>query len=428
MATVLAIQADTARSAFVLLAVDLSFWRSAEEEKQIRTAILQRAGLAESQLILHQSHTHSAPPTSLQLASKPGGSFIQPYRQEVIDRCADAIQQALSTAEPAVLSWASGTCRLAYDRNFQPDPRDEPMVGLNPAVRVDDTVLAGRIVATSSRRILATLLNYACHPVSLGGANRLISPDYVGAARECVESATGGAPCMFLQGASGDLTPRRSYECDPGIADQNGRELGYAALAALQSLMAPGERLQFAAREESGASLALWRAWAVEDSGTRLLRRESVNVRLRIADLPSREELIASIEAAADAYSIERLERRLLLRQTVGNARDFDFRFEITQLGRSFLVSTPAEPHSPFQVELRRRFPEAAIAVLNIANGYLSYLPPASDFARGTYQARVALFQDGSLERVLEAASQRIAAMMAASHPIPSTAPNWKYS
>ncbi len=293
MATVLAIQADTARSAFVLLAVDLSFWRSAEEEKQIRTAILQRAGLAESQLILHQSHTHSAPPTSLQLASKPGGSFIQPYRQEVIDRCADAIQQALSTAEPAVLSWASGTCRLAYDRNFQPDPRDEPMVGLNPAVRVDDTVLAGRIVATSSRRILATLLNYACHPVSLGGANRLISPDYVGAARECVESATGGAPCMFLQGASGDLTPRRSYECDPGIADQNGRELGYAALAALQSMMAPGERLQFAAREESGASLALWRAWAVEDSGTRLLRRESVNVSLRIADLPSREELIA---------------------------------------------------------------------------------------------------------------------------------------
>jgi len=38
--------------------------------------------------------------------------------------------------------------------------------------------------------------------------------------REIVERDTGGAPCLFLHGASGDMTPLRSYESDTAIADQ----------------------------------------------------------------------------------------------------------------------------------------------------------------------------------------------------------------
>ena len=34
--------------------------------------------------------------------------------------------------------------------------------------------------------------------------------------REVVERDTGGAPCLFLHGASGDMTPLRSYESDTG--------------------------------------------------------------------------------------------------------------------------------------------------------------------------------------------------------------------
>jgi len=36
--------------------------------------------------------------------------------------------------------------------------------------------------------------------------------DYYGAMREIVERDTGGAPCLFLHGASGDIRPLRSYE------------------------------------------------------------------------------------------------------------------------------------------------------------------------------------------------------------------------
>lgn len=412
--------ASATQPPLVLLSVDLSFWRSSTEERDIRDVVLERCALDSSQLILHQSHSHSAPPTALQFAGRPGGHLIAAYRRLVIERCCAAIQNALQSLEPSVLSWARGSCRLAFDRHYTDGANGALMIGLNPAVEADDTVLVGRAVAASDGRIVATILNYACHPVSLGGGNRLISPDYIGAARETIEAATGGALCLFLQGASGDLTPRRSYESDPSIADQNGRELGFAALSALQSLLPPEHRLEFAGAEESGATLALWHARKFDDAARAIFRHETVTVRLAIASLPSRQELLSAIAAATDRFQRERLERRLLLRETVGDGTEFDFRFDVTQLGRSFLVSTPAEPFSGFQIELRRRFPQFDIAVANIANGYLSYLPPPYDYERNTYQARVALFQAGSLDRVIEAAAETIARLGAAASPSPS--------
>ena len=82
--------------------------------------------------------------------------------------------------------------------------------------------------------MLGTLVNYACHPTTLAWENTLISPDYVGAMREVVEQHTG-APCLFLQGASGDLGPREGFVGDTAVADRNGRQLGFAALVGARS-------------------------------------------------------------------------------------------------------------------------------------------------------------------------------------------------
>jgi hypothetical protein len=178
-------------------------------------------------------------------------------------------------------------------------------------------------------------------------------------------------------------------------------------------MLPPEHRLEFDGAEESGTTLALWRANRISDTRSSILTRTIVSTALSTAALPSRAELANAISIATDKFQRERLERRLLLRETVGDGHEFDFRFEITQLGGSFIVSTPAELHSPFQSELRRLFPDSPIAVVNIANGYLSYLPPAADYVRGTYQTCVALFAEGSLERVLAAAAERIARLLA---------------
>ena len=88
-------------------------------------------------------------------------------------------------------------------------------------------MLVARGIAESGET-LGTVVNYACHPTTLAWENTLLSPDYVGAMREVVEAHTR-SPCLFLQGASGDLGPRDGYVGDPAVADRNGRQLGFAA-------------------------------------------------------------------------------------------------------------------------------------------------------------------------------------------------------
>ena len=392
-----------------LLALDLSWWRTKSDERELRSAITRSANLAEERLLLHVSHTHAAPATAIELADRPGGQLIAGYREQIKNTCIALVAAARANLAPATLSWATGSCRLAYNRNLVSPEDGTIIVGLNPTVKADDTLLVGRIADTQGR-VRATLVNYACHPTSLGGGNQLVSPDYVGAMRETIEASTGQAECLFLHGASGDLTPRRSFAADVAVADQNGREIGHAALATLAAMFPAGVSLQYEGIEESGAKLAVWREQYTKGN-TRLAARR-VTVRLELVKMPSLEELTQAIQASTEEYQRERLRRKLALRETVGDGEAADFAFIIWRLGDAFLVALPAEAHSAFQIELRQRFPEREIAVLNIVNGYLSYLPPRADYALNTYQVQVALYQAGAAELVLEAAATTIEEML----------------
>jgi hypothetical protein len=112
-------------------------------------------------------------------------------------------------------------------------------------------------------KMLASIVNYACHPTTLAWENTLISPDYIGAMRELVERDTG-APCLFLQGASGELGPREGFVGDTAVADRNGRELGYAALSALTALPAAGTTFVYAGPVVSGATLGSWKHQSID--------------------------------------------------------------------------------------------------------------------------------------------------------------------
>lgn len=93
---------------------------------------------------------------------------------------------------------------------------------------------------------IATLVNYASHPESLGSGNNLITSDFPNAMREALEARYGGiaiymsADLGVLQGpldvdmndfTTGDPIPRRTYE----FADEMGRRLAERAMIALDA-------------------------------------------------------------------------------------------------------------------------------------------------------------------------------------------------
>ena len=377
-----------------------------QETANIRARVLAELGLEPHQLILHPSHSHSAPWLMRGRADRPGGHLIPPYLDALPGVILDLIAKARAASKPATLSWAYGRCALAYNRDFVDPASGRDICGLNLAEQAVDTLLGGRF-CDAAGAVLGTLVNYACHPVSMGGGNRLISPDYIGAMRELVERDTNNAPCIFLHGASGDLTPRRSYEATPDAAEQNGRELGYAALTVLSGMFPPGKQFVYQGVEESGTPLGVWKLEdkPVVDTG---LKGRMVTTRLTLAKLPTRDEIQDRLKTATERFEIERLDRALARRILVGDGSDYPFFFTVWRLGEAFVVSTPSEAYSKFQVDLRALFPGAAVAVLNATDGSTSYLPLAESFNRDVYQSRVAIYGPGSLERVTELAASAV--------------------
>jgi hypothetical protein len=408
LASCLIFQSLDRDSELVFLTLD-SCCTDDREVAAIRAAILKRFGLAPEQLMFHPSHSHSLPVLTRRMANRAGGELLASYLDGLTAVCFGLIEQARASLAEGLVSWAYGRCGLAFNRDAVDPATGRDICGLNLAEQADDTLLIGR-VADMAGQVLATIVNYACHPVSLGGGNRLLSPDYIGAMREVVERDSGGAMCVFMHGASGDLTPRRSYEARCEVADQNGRELGYAALSILSGMFPAGQKLQYQGIEESGTPLGIWRLTPRSDISTQLSGR-LVTTQFPLLPFPSREELEAQLAAATERFAIERLERSLARRAQVGDGPDSDFHFTVWRIGEAFLVSTPAESYSKFQIDLRREFPDTTVAVLNLSDGTTTYLPLPESFGRDVYQARIAFYKPDALARVTEMARGAILEM-----------------
>lgn len=403
--TALALVGDDERPR-LLLAVDGTWWRRVADERAVRGAILAGLGLDHDQVMLSLSHTHAGAVLCAADEHLSGGELIPGYLESMAAAGVDAGREALQNAQPGLIEWTIGRCGLAADRELDVDGR--ALVGFNPAVTADDTVLVGR--ATVGGTVRATLVNYACHPTTLAWQSREVSPDYVGAMREVVETATG-APCLFVQGASGELAPREQYTGDVGVADRHGRSLGHAALAALESLPSPGEDLTLDAVVESGAPLAIWRGSAASDRGSTGGSLTSVELPLRA--LPTLDELAAQWSGIDERSREERLGRARNLRTDYIDGPTVRHPVWVWRLGDAVIVGHPGEAYSRLQTTLRARFPGTPIVVMNLTNGPgFVYLPTREAYERGAYQAWQTPLAPGALDLLVEHACTAVAALL----------------
>jgi hypothetical protein len=411
----------------VLVAVDHCLLWGQEMQKLL--ARLERAtGAVREDLLVAFSHTHASGLLDSSRASLPGGELIAPYLEFMAEQLAHIVRQARETALPATIVAGQGTCDLAAHRDL-PDPSTgQPVCGFNPNGPADTTLMVAR--ATDDQgATLATFVNYACHPTTLGWQNTLISPDFPGAMREIVEAQTG-APCLFLQGASGDLGPREGFAQEAALADRNGRQLGHAALAVLHALPPPGTRFEYTGPVVSGATLGVWRH--VAQSEEALAQMQAWRTRRFTVELPYRDDLRPAAqvmrergewlsrrkaaESCRDAASardchamIERMDRQLTRLAALPEGSVFPFPVVTWQTGGLLWVGVEGEPYQILQQRLRANLPDQALFVMGLANGSrCSYLPTRETYGTGIYQETIALLAPGSLETLIEEISRRL--------------------
>lgn len=163
----------------------------------IRKAVKEQAGVAF--VLISGSHSHHGP--VIELVDEPGkgkGRFDDAvaYVKELETKIIEAIVEASGKLEDARIGWASEEVQMNRNRHtkIEPKPVDRELAVL----RFDDL----------SGKPLAIVVNFAAHPTSIDAMDRRFTSEYPGYMQNAVEAGLS-TNCLFMQGASGDLSTDR---------------------------------------------------------------------------------------------------------------------------------------------------------------------------------------------------------------------------
>lgn len=389
--------------ALLLISLDLGWWLRHADAEALRERILRELELPEASVIIHLTHTHAGPVLDSDAPPESNPQAGRDYLEQLANSCLQGGRAALANQETATTLFRTGRCGLATERDLNdPDRPDRYLTGFNPGAPADDTLLTA-LSLNEEGKALATLINYACHPTTLAWDNTAISPDFPGVMRELIEKETDQSPCMFLQGASGELAPAEQYSGDPALADRHGRELGHASLSTLGPMMSGHSHLRYHGVVESGAPLAKWSVCSPPANPT--LRSVAISIVLPLkADLPTIAEIERVLAQEEDGFKKARLMRARRVRQSVGDGPNFRAKLWLWRWGDAALCALPFEAYSRFQTELRALFPDVPLFVMNVSNGHLGYIPPAPLYDLDLYTVWQTPLARGAHEQIFTAA------------------------
>jgi hypothetical protein len=192
-----------------LVSLDLGRAPTRQSTAAIRARVKESAGI--DHVFLVASHTHHGPVLELDDWPDPA----RPYVRQLEDKLVGVIAEAAKALRPARLGAAAK--EVPFNRNRHSKRPDKP---------VDRELLVLRVEDADGKPI-AHAVNFAAHPTMLEAKLLRFSADYPGKLAELVEKETG-APCLFLQGAAGDLSTNPGEERGP---EKFGQTLGREVLA-----------------------------------------------------------------------------------------------------------------------------------------------------------------------------------------------------
>jgi hypothetical protein len=182
-------------------------------------------------LFLVASHTHHGPVLELDDWPTPETSYVRCLERMI----AEAIIEAAQNVRPAMVGFASKHGPFNHNRHSRLP--DKPL---------DNELLVLRVEGKDGKPI-AHAVNFAAHPTLTESKLMQFSADYPGALAVWVEGETL-VPCLFLQGAAGDLSPDSSQGRDPQVF---GRLLGREVITLIRTMVIkPSQEASLCAAED----------------------------------------------------------------------------------------------------------------------------------------------------------------------------------
>lgn len=350
-----------------LMSVDAELTRLARE------AITQATGIPAANIMISGTHNHSAP--SYYQKTAMGQDDAEPSLKKFLAKqFADAAVEAASTAKPARAGFAAGSLVGATRNRQQKNDLIDPQVGV---LRVEEI---------EGRKTIATLFNFAGHPVIIGSTNLMLSGEYPGAASRAVENLLGGV-AIFTQGACGDITVNRNG--DPFLEIERlgrtvaGEVIKTSGLIKLEEdlvLKAASTTLTLPALalpnlDDAKAALEKGKA-ALE------LAQQQKAIPTAISQLEDRNRVLSMTVLKAQAIAENPSKKETELPAEV----------QILQVGNVLFGTIPGELFVEYALELRSRVKQEtgnSFCLVGYANGYLGYIVTPRAMETGGYEASV---------------------------------------
>jgi hypothetical protein len=356
-AKALALEDERGRRA-VLLTADL-LGVTADLTTRVAEALRRSHALPREGLLLNASHTHSGPVTTglLSIAydlPAAQSALIATYTADTEAKLIEVAGRAISSLQPARLSFAEGRADFAANRRVQFTP-DGPVDQTVPVLGVEG--LDGRT--------RAIVFGYACHNTTLQADNCRLHGDYAGVAQAALERRHVGAAALFVAGCGGDANPKPRGT--PELVERHGAALADAVDVALP------------ASEPVSGTLGL--AYGAVD--------------LPFAPPPSRAEWEARLRQ--DDVYVRRHARAMLDALAAGRLPEVQpAPVQVWRFGSAFtLIGIGGEVVVDYALRLKRDYPGRRLWAAGYSNDVFGYLPSLRVLREGGYEGGGAMIYYG---------------------------------
>ena len=212
-------------------------------QKKLTEAVSAASGIAPENVLWGQTHTHSSadlqglwggvPLSWLDCTTADAATACDPALQAGLYQLAgEAVAEAVAKLKPAQLRLAATELTGEARRNNFRRCNADGSLAADPYLMVLQPVDANGAA-------LGTLVQYTAHPTVLGGDNRQVHSDYVGALARGVERRYG-ATAVYFNGPIADAAPRAPDGVD---AYQRADALGDLLAAAVESNLKANTRV-----------------------------------------------------------------------------------------------------------------------------------------------------------------------------------------
>ncbi|MEC8933575.1 MAG: neutral/alkaline non-lysosomal ceramidase N-terminal domain-containing protein [Candidatus Latescibacterota bacterium] len=336
----------------------------ADVAQQLCERISARIDSSPENLLLCATHTHSGP---LSLSFRGMGEVPVEYVEGLAPMLIEAARQAVDGLAPCHLTTTSVDVEMAINRRAQ--LRTLPG-GRDPAGLVPSQAHALQIATDAGS---AVLVHYACHPVILGGANRLLSADWPGSMVGHIEQAMGAELAMFINGACGDLNPPLG-NADFDVVQQLGMVVGRAVVEGLSGsqpmladvIGATHERIDLPLMDPPSALSTAARASI--DSLKLAIKKAAFSDDLSLRRVPE-----ARLAWARELLSLPR-----------EAMRHQSFAIKALRIGKLRLIGLEGEIFARYQIDLEQHHELAWLC--GYVGGCVGYIPTADEYDRGGYE------------------------------------------